>query len=117
VARGARVVFEWLDGGAFLAERWTVDLPEAPDGTAIIGCDAANGTYFQLYSDERGVCCVYEMKLSGSLWTLHREGEPFAQRFTGTFSDDGATITGRWEMAEDGMHWKTDFDVTYTRVT
>jgi len=114
---GARVVFEWLDGGAFLAQRWTIDLPEAPDGTAIIGCDAANGTYFQLYSDERGVCRVYEMKLSGSLWTLHREGEPFAQRFTGTFSDDGATITGRWELAEDGVHWKTDFDVTYTRVT
>ena len=33
---GARVRFEWLDGGAFLVQRWSVELPEAPDGTAII---------------------------------------------------------------------------------
>jgi hypothetical protein len=49
-----RVGFEWLEGGAFLIQRWTVDLLEAPDGIAIIGCDAAKGTYFQLYSDDRG---------------------------------------------------------------
>jgi hypothetical protein len=100
-----------------LVQRWTVDLPEAPNGTAIIGCDAVNGTYFQLYSDERGVCRVYEMGLRDGEWTLWREGEPFAQRFTGTFSDDGTTISGRWELAQDREDWKTDFDVTYTRVT
>ena len=33
----ARVTFEWLEGRTFLIERWTVDLPEAPDGIAIIG--------------------------------------------------------------------------------
>lgn len=111
-----RVRFAWLDGGAFLSQRWTVDLPEAPNGSAIIGCDAANGTYVQLYSDERGVCRVYAMGLHDGAWTLRRDGEPFAQRFTGTFSDDGATIRGRWELAEDGGDWKPDFDVTYTRV-
>ena len=114
---GARVRFEWLDGGAFLVQRWSVDLPEAPNGTAIIGCDVANGTYLQLYSDDRGVCRVYEMSLRDGEWTLRREGVPFAQRFTGTFSDDGTTITGRWEIAQDGEHWTTDFDVTYSRVT
>jgi hypothetical protein len=50
------------------------------------------------------------------VWTLRREGAPFAQRFTGTFSNDGATITGRWELAQDGAAWTTDFDVNYTRV-
>jgi hypothetical protein len=113
---GARVRFDWLEGGAFLIQRWTVELPEAPDGTAIIGCDAANKTYYQLYSDERGVCRVYEMSLDDNQWTLRRAGAPFAQRFTGTFSADGASITGRWELAEDGEHWRTDFDVTYTKV-
>ncbi|MBI3968058.1 MAG: hypothetical protein HY329_20655, partial [Chloroflexi bacterium] len=77
----ARARFEWLDGGAFLIQRWTVDLPAAPNGTAIIGCDAANGTYFQLYADDRGVCRVYEMGLRDGEWTLRREGAPFAQRF------------------------------------
>jgi hypothetical protein len=112
-----RVRFAWLDGGAFLLQRWTVDLPEAPDGTAIIGCDAANGAYVQLYADERGVCRVYEMRLDGDAWTLRRAGAPFAQRFTGAFSADGATIIGRWELAQDGEEWQTDFDVTYTRAT
>jgi hypothetical protein len=78
--------------GAPLVERWTVDLPAAPDGVAIIGCDAANGTYYQLYSDDRGVCRVYEMSIGDREWRLWREGEPFAQRFTGRFGDDGTTI-------------------------
>ncbi len=45
------------DGGA----------PEAPDNVSIIGCDPANGTYFQVYSDERGVCRIYEMSIGNQL--------------------------------------------------
>jgi hypothetical protein len=29
---GARVTFEWTGEKAFLIERWTVPIPEAPDG-------------------------------------------------------------------------------------
>jgi hypothetical protein len=112
----ARVWFEWLPGEVFLRQRWTVDHPDAPDGTAIIGCDAANGAYTQLYADERGVCRVYEMRLDGDVWTLRRTGAPFAQRFTGTFSAGDAAITGRWELAREGADWATDFEVVYTRV-
>jgi hypothetical protein len=117
----ARVRFEWLDGGPFLVERWRLDLLEPLEGTptsgtSIIGCDEAKRTYVQLYTDDRGVCRVYAMGLRGGEWMLRREGPPFAQRFSGTFSADGTTITGRWELAEDGEDWKTDFDVTYTRV-
>ena len=116
-----RVRFEWLDGRAFLVERWNLDLPDPPEGTptsgtSIFGCDAAHGTYFQLYSDDRGVCRVYEMGLRAGEWTLRRDGPPFAQRFTATFAADGKTITGRWEIAEEGQDWRTDFDVTCTRV-
>jgi hypothetical protein len=55
---GGRVTFEWHDSRAHLIERGTADLPEAPDNVSIIGCDAASGTYFQLYSDERNVCRI-----------------------------------------------------------
>jgi hypothetical protein len=48
-------------------------------------------------------------------WKLWREGEPFSQRFSATFSDDGNTITGRWEIAEDGTNYSTDFDLIYSR--
>ena len=38
---GGRSTFGWHDSGAHLIERSTVELPEAPDGISIIGCDAA----------------------------------------------------------------------------
>jgi hypothetical protein len=98
-------------------QRSTVDVPGAPDSVSIMGCDGANGTYFQLYSDERGVCRVYEMSIGGGQWKLWREGEPFPQRFTATISDDGNTIVGRWEKAPDERTWETDFDLTYRKAT
>ena len=113
---GGRATFEWHASRAHLIERATADLPEAPDNISIIGCDAANATYFQLYSDERGVCRVYEMSIGDGEWKLWRKGEPFSQRFAATFSDDGRTITGRWEIAEDHVNYTTDFDLTYHKV-
>jgi hypothetical protein len=123
----SRSRFEWIEGGAFLVERWRLDATGAPEGTptsgtSVYGCDAAHGTYFQLYHDDRGVHRVYEMDLRGGAggaaaeWTLRREAPPFAQRFRGVFSADGRTITGRWEIKEPGEDWRTDFDGTYTRV-
>ena len=113
---GGKVTFEWHASGAHLVERGTAELAEAPDNVSVIGCDASNGTYFQLYSDERGVCRVYEMSIGDGEWKLWRDGEPFSQRFSATFSDDGNTITGRWEIAEDGTSYATDFDLVYRRV-
>ena len=112
----ARSTIEWHDSKAHLVQRSTVDVAEAPDSISIMGCDAANGTYFQLYSDDRGVCRVYEMSIEDGQWKLWREGEPFAQRFSATIGDDGETISGRWETAMDGRRWETDFDLTYRRV-
>ena len=113
---GGTATFEWHRSGAHLVQRATVELPEAPDSVCVIGCDAANGTYVQLYSDERGVCRVYEMSIGDGEWRLWREGDPFAQRFVGTISDDGRTIDGRWELAEDGDDWRTDFYLVYRKV-
>ena len=111
----ARAKIEWHDSGAHLVQRSTVEMPEAPDTVSIMGCDAANGTYYQLYSDDRGVCRIYEMSIDEHEWKLWREGEPFAQRFTSRFEDDGKTIAGRWEKAEDGTSYKTDFELFYRR--
>lgn len=111
-----RVTFEWHESGAHLIQRSTVDIDGVPDAVSIIGCDAANGTYSLLYSDERGVCRIYAMTIGGGEWTLRREGAPFPQRFAGRFDDDKHTIVGRWEKAEDGADYTTDFDLVYTRV-
>ncbi len=106
----------WHDSGAHLVERSTVELPDAPDGVAIMGCDAANGTYVRLHSDDRGVCRIYEMTIGGGRWTLRRQGAPFPQRFTATISEDGTTIAGCWEKSTDGRTWEVDFELVYRRV-
>jgi hypothetical protein len=111
----ASATFEWVEGNQLVIERSTVEMPEAPDGVCVIGCDAANGTYYQLYTDDRNVCRVYQMSIGDGKWKLWREGEPFAQRFTATISEDGNRIDGRWEY-DEGDGWKTDFDLVYTRV-
>lgn len=56
------------------------------------------------------------MSIGDGEWKLWREDEPFAQRFTATFSDDGDTMTGRWEIAEDGHGYETDLDLVDRRV-
>jgi hypothetical protein len=71
---GGHATFEWHDSGAHLVEPATMNAAEAPDSVSIIGCDAANGTYCQLYSDDRGVCRVYGMSIGGGEWKLWREG-------------------------------------------
>jgi hypothetical protein len=111
-----RASFEWHDSRTFLIQRTTINVAGAPDSVAIIGCDGANGTYYQLYSDDRGVCRVYEMSIAGGVWKLWREGEPFPQRFSGRIADDGNRIDGRWERADDGVNYAADFDLTYLRI-
>jgi hypothetical protein len=120
-AGDARVSFAWLPGKRFLIERWEVPVPEAPDGIAIIGADPGReGGYLQHYFDTRGVARVYRMSFENGVWQLWRD-EPdfspldFAQRFTGSFGEDGKTIAGRWEICHDGQTWEKDFDLTYTR--
>jgi hypothetical protein len=118
---GARVTFEWLGEKAFVVERWTVPIPEAPDGLAMIGWDAGRGTFLQHYFDQRGVARVYEMSFADRVWKMERTKPDFSpfdfsQRFAGTLSGDGKQIDGTWEIAEDYKTWRKDFDLIYTRV-
>jgi hypothetical protein len=57
---GAHATFEWLEGDQLVLERSTVEMPEAPDSLCVIGCDAANGTYYQLSHGRPRVCQVYD---------------------------------------------------------
>jgi hypothetical protein len=118
---GARVTFEWMGVRAFLLERWTIPIPEAPDGLAIIGWEDERGTFLQHYFDERAVARVYEMSFDDGIWKLERTAGDFSpfdfsQRFTGRLSGDQSHIKGTWEIANDHVTWEKDFDLIYTRV-
>jgi hypothetical protein len=117
--------FEWIEGGAFVRQRG--DDESSPDGspewiahspmpiTSILGFDDSNGEMAMLYSDARGVFRIYRMSFTDEAWTVWRDAPGFSQRFVGRFGDGDTTITGTWEMSEDGSTWTPDFDMQYRK--
>jgi hypothetical protein len=84
----------------------------------IAGFDEGAETFLLLYADARGVSRVSQLSLDDGVWKIWgKSGPSFYQRFTGTFADDGNTITGRWERSSDSTDWETDFDVRYSKVS
>ena len=110
-----RTTFEWLQGGFFLIQRWAIEHPDVPDGAAIIST-ATVETFSQRYFESRGVHRTYEMSLNDGVWRLRTDSPGFAQRFTGSLSEDSATFEGAWEKSQDGSHWEHDFDLTYRKI-
>ena len=116
----ARSRFEWALDRQFLLQRTEISVPQAPDSLAIVSADLETGAYTQHYYDSRGVVRLYAMTLADGVWTLTRESPDFTplefrQRFTGTFSGDGNTISGAWEKDLNGAGWEQDFALTYRR--
>jgi hypothetical protein len=111
--------FEW-DLGRQVLQRTEVGVPGAPDSLTVVSTDLETGAYTQHYYDSRGVTRLYAMTFDTRVWTLTRESPDFspldfAQRFTGTFSADGNSISGAWEKRFDGGDWHHDFALTYRR--
>jgi hypothetical protein len=118
-AASGHAVFEWILDGQFLTER--TEISGAPGSIAVVGLDTGGQAYTQHYFDSRGVARIYVMIFDGTAWTLLRNAPDFSpldfwQRFTATFSPDGRTITGSWELSKDGSEWQHDFDLVYQKV-
>lgn len=129
VVHGTAVI-EWLEGKRFLVIRARNDHPDFPDSISIVGfterdrvgerSDAEPSTpgttqMHMHYFDSRGVSRVYEASIDDKTWRLQREAPGFSQSFTGTFAPDGGTITGRWQLRQDDVHWEDDLEITYRR--
>lgn len=107
--------YEWLPGGFALLH--SVDArvgEEHVKGAEIIGWDPARDIYVTQYFGSDGPN-AYEASLrdvDGALvWAMRSTTD----RFTGTFSDDGNTIDGRWEQLDDQHRWQPWMQVTLTR--
>ena len=110
-----QATFEWLDGERFLICRSHYDHPEIPDAIAVTG--VVDGRLSTNYFDSRGVHRIYSVSMTPDAWHFWRDDPGFGQRFTGTFSDDGHTITGRGQLSRDGATWDDDLALTYRRIT
>jgi hypothetical protein len=120
---------EWLEGNRFVIVRATTDHPDFPDSISILGFTdsdrvsgpgdiAAVGPQMKMhYYDSRGVFRECETGIDEKTWRISRLAPGFSQRFTGSFSDDGDTIVGLWEMCTDAVHWTDDLAITYRRTS
>jgi hypothetical protein len=124
--------FEWLDGHRFLIYRVQTDHPKFPDAISVIGyvdnghvdeasgeipSDVGTSTMRMHYFDTRGVFRDYAISIDGNTWKIWRDDAAFAQRFTGTISDDGNTIEGLWQLCRDQVNWQDDLKIIYRRRT
>jgi hypothetical protein len=82
------------------------------------GSALANGLSSASSGASRGVYRVYAASLDQATWRYWRDATApdFSQRFTGTFSDDGNTITGRGQLSQDGNTWEDDLDLNYQKL-
>lgn len=107
------VSFEWVQDGAFLVMYMGGKPPAA---LWLISRDEATPNYTVLYYDARHVSRVYEMSFLDGVWKMWRNSPGFSQRYEGTVSQNGRTVTAHWEKSNDGIKWEHDFDVTYRKV-
>ena len=129
VARGVSI-FEWLEGERFVIHRSRTDHADFPDSISILGSietdrvdttrsgDPAAAPEHKLsmhYFDSRGVFRVYDADIDEHTWRISRHAPGFSQRFTGTFSSDGATIEGHWQLNQDDVTWNDDLEITFRR--
>jgi hypothetical protein len=113
-----RLSFLWLQPGLLLIWHFDWDETSPPNATSVIGHDDADSsdTCTMLYADERGVARIYQMSLANGVRKVWRDSSGFAQRTTGTFSEDRNTITVHGELSRDNTTWQQDLNVTYTRI-
>ena len=113
-----RVMFTWLESGAFLLFQSHIDASEIPDGVAILGTDDATpNAGAMLYFDVRNVSREYRWTISGNVWTWSRNEPGFSQRMVLTIAEDGQSIEAKGQMSQNGQPWEPDLQLTYSRVS
>ena len=108
--------YEWLTGGFFLVHRFE---GHVGDGAAAcietIGYDAQAETYPVHTFYNNGVANEWQYEESDGVWTLTGDwqmaGKSQPVRCTVVFSDNGDTMTGKWEHSSDDSNWETFWDL------
>jgi hypothetical protein len=104
--------YEWFPGGFFLVHRVDVRMGDQKnESIEIIGYDTLNKTYHMYSFDSQGNSIVMQASVMGDTWTFGGE----SMRFTGVFSNDGKSISGKWEYLSNDSDWHHWMDVKLTK--
>ena len=107
--------YEWLPGRVAVLHRVDARVgDERVEGAEIIGWDASRGAYVTQYFGTDGPN-AYEASLTDDDGAIVWRMRSASDRFTGTFNEDGDTITGHWERRDRGGDWSPWMEVTLTR--
>jgi hypothetical protein len=104
--------YEWLAGGFFLIHRVDVRMGDQKnESIELISYNASSNTYPMHSFDSQGNITVMKANVADNTWTFTGE----AMRFTGVFSQDGKSISGKWEYLGDDSKWHHWMDVKLTK--
>ena len=104
--------YEWLPGGFFLLHKADVMVGDNRSETfEIIGYDEVTGHYTMQYYESSGI--------SGQMIAMYHSGSWIFTgdnlQFTGSFAEDGNSISGRWERL-NGNTWLKFMDITLRKL-
>ena len=114
-----RLAFEWLPGGFFLQQRVELNFMGFDIAALeVIGYDPATDTFpSTVYSSLVGDPLAYRYEAEGNDFTIRTEFGGGAT-FTGTFSEDGNTLSGGWRPDEGKAGpGNVAYDIRGTRVS
>ncbi|MEK7153268.1 MAG: hypothetical protein AAB834_04935 [Patescibacteria group bacterium] len=107
-----QVSFEWVEGKRILLQR--VDLDGAK-GIEVIRYDQERKVLTSYYFDNSGSKVLnYIYKVANRTLTVTLDMPDRKGALTAALSDDGNTLTGRWDWVQDGT--KMGYDATLTKV-
>ena len=103
---------EWMDGGFFLIQRWDVRIGgEKNTGFEIIGYDTSSKAYISHYYHSIGLSQEYQLTVQGNTWRYKSDSE----RCKLVVSDDGNTLSAKWEKLNDDSKWVSFCEMKATR--
>jgi hypothetical protein len=110
--------YEWMEGEFFLIHHFDGMTPGGRHvkGVEYIGFDEDTGTLRSHLMDNHGSNFTYTYEMEGDVLTSWFGDKGSGNFYTGRFSQDGNTITGRWQWPE-GKEKTGGFEVTSTRIS
>ncbi len=112
--------YEWMDGGFFLLQHVQLDQDGyTTNGIEIIGHlqpfgEELSPDIHSRYYDNMGNTLDYVYELNGDTLTIWSGVKKSPAYYTGTFSDDGNALTGRWVYPGGGGYESTSTRVIKT---